>query len=44
LAERINRFLDDRGTAFLKHWTAARLERDAQLLALCAEAAKAQGA
>jgi hypothetical protein len=40
LAQKVDRYLDHRSEAFLKHWSAGRLERDELLLALCAEAAK----
>jgi len=39
LAERVNRYLDERAEAFLRHWSAGRFERDALLLALAAEVA-----
>jgi hypothetical protein len=58
LAEKVNRFLDERGEVFVKYWYERRpgywdagyrwtpaglAERDARLLELCAEAAKAAG-
>lgn len=42
LAERANRYLDQRGQAYLWRWYAGRFERDRELLALAAEVAKAK--
>jgi len=39
LADRVNRYLDERGTAFIRGWREGRLERDRQLVALAAEVA-----
>ena len=55
LAQKVNRYLDERGEVFTRYWyerggqfisrwsPAAQVERDAQLLELCAEVAKASG-
>jgi len=43
LAGKVNRLLDARGEAFMKHWPNGRFERDLELLALAGEVAAAAG-
>jgi hypothetical protein len=43
LEQRANRLLEERAEAFLKNWSAGRMARDAQLLALAGEVAIAVG-
>jgi len=41
LKQKVNRYLDERDEAFLRHWSARQLERDEQVFALAAEVAAA---